>query len=45
MFSISFFMASIAKGEGPIEVSLEANFMTSFRPNSRLTSSMGLPGI
>jgi len=45
MFFISFFIASIAKGEGPTEVSLEANFITSFKPNSFLTSSIGLPGV
>jgi len=38
-------MSSIAKDEGPMEVSLEANFIISFKPNSLLTSSIGLPGI
>jgi len=38
-------MASTAKGEGPIEVSLEANLITSSNSNSLLTYSIGLPGI
>src|SRR5450759_4392774 len=37
-------IASTAIGEGPREFSFEPSLMTSLRPNSRLVSSIGLPG-
>ena len=37
-------IALSALGEGPSGFSLEASLITLSRPNSRLTSSIGLPG-
>ncbi|MNC23324.1 hypothetical protein D3C75_713460 [compost metagenome] len=44
MFDSSLSIAARTRGEQPYGFSLEASLMTSSRPSSRFTSSIGLPG-